>query len=227
MKQVLLALTVILVVAALAGVGTYASLSDIETSTGNYLETGDLDLQLGDDAPVVMRSDGTIEYPPAIAEGFGEDPLGDSVEETWLLPGAEVGDTVDSCVYVRNMGSLSGGDHLDVYCTIENIDFYDGISNKDEMLVINSLVYCNSLRIPIVWTIDDIQYFDPIYIVDEDGDSRITLNDLELHGIPGLPVPDSIFTRLEMRVTFDILPGVDHNDYQGDETRMTLTFHLQ
>ena len=226
MKQFLLALTVILVVASLAGVGTYASLSDIETSTGNYLETGSLDLQLGDDAPVVIRKDGTIEYPSTIAEGLGEDPLGDSVTETWLLPGADVGDIVDSCIYVQNVGSLSG-DHLDVYCTIHNIDFYGGISNKDEMIVINSLVYCNSLRIPIVWTTDDIQYFDKTYIDDEDGDSRITLNDLELHGIPGLPVPDSTFTRLEMRVIFDIPPDVDPNQYQGDQTNMIMTFHLQ
>ena len=227
MKRVLLALITILSVASLATVGVLAHFSDTEESRDNYLETGSLDLQLGDDAPVVMRWNSTTpEYPGGTAEGFGEDPLGDSVTETWLLPGADVGDTVDSCIYVRNVGSLSG-DHLDIYCTIENIDLYDGISNKDEMMVINSLVYCNSSRIPIVWTIGDSQHFDPTYIDDEDGDSRITLNDLELHGIPGLPVPDSTFTRLEMRVTFDVAPGVDPNQYQGDETRMTLIFNLR
>jgi len=227
MKQVMLALTVILVVAVLAGVGTYASFSDIETSTGNYLETGSLDLQLGDDAPIVVRSDNTIEYPPAIAEGFGEDPLGDSVTETWLLPGADVGDSVDSCVYVRNVGSLSGGDHLDIYCTIENIDLYGGISNKDEMLVINSLIYRNGPGIPLVWTTPSGQGYNYPYVSDSDTDGRITLHDLALYGIRGLPVPSSDFTRLEMSVTFDVLPGVDPNQYQGDETRMTLTFHLQ
>ncbi|MBA7672334.1 hypothetical protein ES703_80510 [subsurface metagenome] len=226
MKQVLLALTVILVVAALAGVGTYASFSDIETSTGNYLETGSLDLQLGDDAPVVIRKDTTIEYPTAIAEGFGEDPLGDSVTETWLLPGADVGDTVDSCIYVRNVGSLSG-DHLYIYCTIENIDFDADISDKDKMLVINNLIYRNGPGIPLVWTTPSGQQHNYPYVSDSDTDGRITLHDLALYGIRGLPVPSSDFTRLEMSVTLDVPPGVDPNQYQGDETRMTLIFHLQ
>ena len=48
MKQVLLAVTVIIVGASLAGVGTYASFSDIETSQGNYFETASLNLQLKD-----------------------------------------------------------------------------------------------------------------------------------------------------------------------------------
>ncbi len=226
MKQIILALIVIVVVASLAGVGTYASFSDIEVSTDNYLVTGSLDLQLGDDAPVVIRKDGTIEYPSAIAEGIGEDPLGDSVTETWLLPSADVGDTVDSCVYVQNVGSESG-EQLNIYWHINNIDFDGETSNKDEMLVINNLEYCNSSRIPIVWTIDDTQHSDPNYIVDQDGDLRITLHDLELHGISGLPVPDNIFTRLEMRITFDVLPGVDENQYQGDQTNMSMTFHLE
>jgi predicted ribosomally synthesized peptide with SipW-like signal peptide len=227
MKQILLALVVIVVVAALAGVGTYASFSDIETSTGNYLETGSLDLQLGDDAPIVIRKDNGIEYPPAIAEGFGDEPLGDSVTETWLLPGADVGDTVDSCVYVRNVGSLSGGDHLDIYCVTENIDFYGGISNKDEMLVINNLIYRNGPGIPLVWTTTAGQQYNYPYISDSDTDGRITLHDLVLYGIRGLPVPSSDFTRLEMSITLDVPPGVEPDQYQGDETRMTLIFNLQ
>jgi len=227
MKQVFLALTVIMVVASLAMVGTYASFSDIETSQDNYLETGSLDLQLGDDAPVVMRSGSTTpEYPGGTAEGYGEDPLGDSVEETWLLPQADVGDTVNSLVWVRNVGSLPG-DHLDVYCTINNIDFYGGTSNKDEMLVINYLTYYdtfNSFNIPIVYTINNVQYCTAPYMANMDSDSRITLNDLELHGIPGLPVPIGDFIQLEMSVTFD--PTSNPNQYQGDETQMTLMFAL-
>jgi len=225
-KQVLLALTVILVVASLAGVGTYASFSDIETSTGNYVETGDLDVQLGDDAPMVTRKDGTIEYPSATPEDFGEDPMGDSVTETWLLPNAVVGDTVDSCVWIRNMGSIDG-EYLNVYCTTENIDFYGEESNKDEMLVINDLIYRNGPGIPLVQTTPSGQQYQHPYVSDDDGDGRITLHDLALYGIRDLPIPSSDFSRLEMSVTFDVPPGVDHNQYQGDETRITFTFHLE
>jgi len=219
-----LALTVILVVASLAAVGTYASFSDIETSTGNYLETGSLDLQLGDEAPVVIRSNGDIEYPEAIAEGFGEDPLGDSVTETWLLPQADVGDTVTSLVWVRNVGSLPG-DHLDVYCTINNIDPEgDTVIPKDEMLVINYLTYYNTSTLPLVW--NSGEGYNWPYVSDYDNDGRITLHDLEMYGIRNLPVPDGAFTRLEMSVTFDVPSGVDPNQYQGDETQMSLMFAL-
>lgn len=226
MKKVIIALVTIVSVASLATVGTFAHFSDTEESKDNYLETGSLDLQLGDDAPIVMRSDGNTEHPSAIAEGFGEDPLGDSVTETWLLPGADVGDTVDSCVYVRNLGSLAG-DHLDIHCTIENIDLYDGISNKDEMMVINNLIYRNGPGIPLVWTNTSGQQYNNLYVSDNDTDGRITLHDLALHGIRGLPVPSSDFTRLEMSVTLDVPLGVDPDQYQGDETRMTLIFNLR
>lgn len=226
MKEIVSALIVILAVASLATVGTLAHFSDTELIPDNYLETGSLDLQLGDETPEVMRSDGTTEYPlDDGAEGHGEDPLGDSVTETWLLPNADVGDSVNSCVYVRNVGSLSG-DNLSIYCSIENIDLYGGTSNKDEMLVINTLIYYNTASISIVWTDGGGQHCNPSYMANMDSDPRITLHDLKLHGIPGLPVPNSTFTRLEMSITFDVPDGIDLDQYQGDETRMTLTFNL-
>ena len=225
MKRVFLALTVIVVVVSLATAGTFAHFSDTEESQDNYLETGSLDLQLGDDAPEVIRGNGTVEYPDAEAEAYGEDPLGDSVTETWLLPNAEVDDTVTSCVHLRNVGDLSGDD-LYVDCRIRNIDFQGGTSDKDEMLVINSLVYRDSSSISIVWTNVTGQHYNPAFIDDDDGDGRITLNDLELHGLV-LPVPNTGFTRLCMRVTLDVPLDIDPNQYQGDETQMTLIFTLK
>ena len=124
------------------------------------------------------------------------------------------------------MGSLPGG-KLNVYCTIQNIDFYGGTSDKDRMMVINNLVYNNTSKIRIVWTNSTGQHYNPTYMADEDGDGQITLYDLKLHGIPNLPVPNTAFTRLEMSVTFYVPPGIDPNQYQGDETRMILTFNLK
>ncbi|GAI42300.1 unnamed protein product, partial [marine sediment metagenome] len=46
MRRVLLALITIIVVASLAAVGTYAGFIDTETSEGNILEAGTLDLFL-------------------------------------------------------------------------------------------------------------------------------------------------------------------------------------
>ncbi len=108
MKQVIIALVTIVSVASLATAGTLAHFSDTEESKDNYLETGSIDLQLGDYET----------YPPAGPppysvedEDYGDDPMGDSVIETWhYLPGYPggmepgAGNTLASMVKLRNVG---------------------------------------------------------------------------------------------------------------------------
>ena len=161
------------------------------------------------------------EYPGGTAEDFGEDPLGDSVAETWLLPQADVGDTVTSYVGMRSVCGLPG-ERMDVLCDVENIDFYGGASDKDVWLVINSLVYRNDLNLTIVGPGGaNAAHFD-----DADGDGRLTIHDLALYGISNLPVPNGDYTTLDMTVTFSPPPEIA-NDYQGDMTNMTLIFNLK
>ena len=268
MRQVLLALITIIAVASLAAVGSYAHFSDTETSADNVLETGSLDLQLGD-----------------WDEGFTDDPLYDSVTQTWYYlgsypPGMAPGDSLHATVYLTNVGD-SAGDHLDIYCDIVNTeltdydtdeehdaenakvggrdddddglvdeDWFDGIDNdgdglidedlgygdvpitrapgygifdKDKVMIINYMEYKNSPPSPIVIVWNDGTDWDPAYMADVDGDGKITLYDFDKHPVLNLPPPVGGLANLSMKVTFDINAG---DEYQGDQTQMTLIFNL-
>jgi predicted ribosomally synthesized peptide with SipW-like signal peptide len=79
MRKILIALLGVLLVAALAGAGTFAYFSDTETSTGNTFTAGTLDLTLGE------------------SEGA-------PVNLTNMKPG----DTAEGTITVKNVGSLAG-----------------------------------------------------------------------------------------------------------------------
>ncbi|RPF43055.1 camelysin [Thermodesulfitimonas autotrophica] len=86
MRKILIALLGVLLVAALAGAGTFAYFSDTETSTGNSFTAGTLDLGL--------------------ANAAGLDPTG-STSATWVSPSNWApGQTVDASIYVNNEGTI-------------------------------------------------------------------------------------------------------------------------
>jgi predicted ribosomally synthesized peptide with SipW-like signal peptide len=216
MKQVISALIVIIIAASLATMGTLASFSDIETSPGNYFETGSLDLQLAD----------ADEY-------YGAAPLGDSVNMTWDYRlqhpgGMEPGQSLVGTVWLRNLGT-DDASRLDISCFTQNFDAegnprFDG---KDTAMRIDNLTYTCDITdpttiVPIVW--NDGMFWNTTYIDDMDGDLRITLHDWVSHDICGLtpPAVDSEAT-LYMVVTY---APIDPDEYAGHETIMTLTFGL-
>jgi len=227
MRQVLLALITIIAVASLGAVGTYASFSDIETSRGNYLEMGSLDLQLGDTKPY---PGGSFPYEPD--EDYGDDP--DSVTLTWdyelgySLQGMMIpGDTLASMVKLQNVGSIVGSS-LDISCSNQNSAPGSGPLDKDTQMIIDALLYHNMGN-----TLNLLANPDPDKcITDQDGDGKITLNDWELDPIVGLtPPPLGAQAYLEMTVLFDptapfVLPPGDPDSYQGCWTNMTLLFAL-
>ena len=236
MKEVLLAFSTIIAVAALGAMGTYANFVDTEVSENNTMQVGSLELQLGD----------TYTYPGVYSwtyerdEDFSEDPLGDSVEATWnyldAYPGGmQPGDTLESRVYLRNWGTIEATS-VDVNCVSVNYDQF-GVPvdvPKDAVMVINFLRYYNTPLIEIVKTEAGIQYFDPAYINDYDGDGRITLRDWQLHGISNLDPPPlaSAGCALDMKVVFDPPAAPPHpyyrpGQYAGYKTNMTLIFTLR
>ena len=235
MKQILACIIVILAVASLATVGTLAHFSDTETSAGNVMETGSLDLQLGDTLPY---PGGTWPYDDD--EAYGADPLGDSVTRTWDrrlgYPGGMLpGDYLESRVYLRNVGSIEGT-RLDIDCVNLNYDPLDNptTEHKDAVMAIEYLTYYNAPQVDIVWIdIGGVQQWNTAYINDDDGDGRITLHDLELHGISGLLPPPLVGEAcLDMKVVFDPPTDSTHpyyraDDYEGFKTVMTLIFTLQ
>jgi predicted ribosomally synthesized peptide with SipW-like signal peptide len=220
MKQVISALIVIIIAASLATMGTLASFSDIETSPGNYFETGSLDLQLAD----------ADEY-------YGAEPLGDSVNMTWDYiaqgygpnGGLNPDDSLVGTVWLRNVAT-DDASRLDISCFTQNFDEEGNPTSdggKDTAMRIDNLTYTCDITdpttvVPIVW--NDGMSWDTTYIDDTDGDLRITLYDWEQHDICGLapPAVDSEAT-LDMVVTY---APVDPDQYAGHETIMTLTFGL-
>jgi len=240
MKPVLSAMIVILAVASLAAVGTYAGFSDIETSRDNYLETAELNLRL--------------ENPDSIGEQWDE-----SVLRTWHYekkfppapnPGAppwygrmQPGDSINSYVYLEADGTFVGN-HIDIYCSnvneeldldteIENErenellgnpsppiprDPNQGIYDKDTKMIITYMKYHTTVIISGEYD------FDPAFFTDTSGDDRISLDEFEAQGLQGLtPVPDSGTITFSMDVKF---ADGDWNEYQGDRTNMTLFFAL-
>ena len=196
MKRILLSVVVILAVASLATVGTLAHFSDTETSAGNYLETGSIDLKLADPD-----------------EWFGEDPLGDSVTQTWYLPGSLPGDVVEGELSLTNYGDTPA-DHVDINCVNQNFDPAGGPSDKDTVMIITEIKYN---------TLDLLPLLTPTR-----PDGKITLDDLEAQGLHGLDPPGGPSVgggplTLKMTVEFDPTATA----YQGHKTIMTLIFTLQ
>ena len=206
MKQILVSVIVILAVASLATVGTFAHFSDTETSAGNYLETWNVNLTLADPD-----------------EDFGQDPLGESVQATWMLrgvptgDGALPGDMVTSYVILKSTDGANS--HLvHITCHNQNIDAQGGTSEKDKEMIITQMIYgCDS----IIW--GEENSFDDYWIKDMDDDGQISLDELETQGIYGLSPPAVAGTTFTMTIKFD---EDATNEHVGDKTIMTLTFTM-
>lgn len=195
MKRILLSVIVILAVASLATVGTFAYFSDSESSQGNTLQMGSLDLKLADPS-----------------EWFGDDPLGDSVTQTWYLPDSMPGDVVTGELQLANYGTTPA-DHVDIDCVNQNFDPLGGWSDKDTVMIIKVMTYNSQ---------DLLALLTPTR-----PDGKITLHDLEQQGLQGLDppggpsVPGGPLT-LSMTIEFDPAAVV----YQGHKTIMTLIIFM-
>ncbi len=155
MRQVLLALITIIVVASLAAVGTYAGFIDTETSEGNIWEAGTLDLFL--------------ENPTGVG-----DSLGHGVLRTWHyenLPSGklmEPGDVLSSYVKLKAF-STGEGSYVDIHCVNVNSE---PVSDMDaENLAENEILitYGGGVDDDVDGLIDE----DDIDGIDNDGDGLI------------------------------------------------------
>lgn len=155
MRQVLLALITIIVVASLAAVGTYAGFIDTETSEGNIWEAGTLDLFL--------------ENPTGVG-----DSLGHGVLRTWhyenLLSGQlmEPGDVLSSYVKLKAF-STGEGSYVDILCVSVNSEPVSDIDAENiaenEILI----TYGGGVDDDVDGLIDE----DDVDGIDNDGDGLI------------------------------------------------------
>lgn len=115
-RTLTLGITAILIVSMLAGAGTLAFFSGIETSTGNTFTAGTLDLKVSDTDELV----GT-----------------DGVTATWTFSNMKPGDIEGpQSVWLRNFGIVEA-DHVEIKCTNE-VDDPPGMAQAME---ITSLLY--------------------------------------------------------------------------------------
>jgi predicted ribosomally synthesized peptide with SipW-like signal peptide len=229
MNTVLTAILTITVVVTLAGAGTLAYFSDTETSTGNTLTTGTLDLKIRDQ----------------------NESWGDGVTATWTATDMKPGDEFDfytSFVQLAKADTTTP-DHLEITCdyvveeeipqteadTDPNTD-----QNPDSMakeMIITRAIYRDD-----TWCIDCLTgiKYDSYNVLtyqctgnvidqstdweieEQDGDGKITFYDLKYDELDNLP-PATSPTTFEMSVKFDENAG---NDFQGDTFNLTMIFTL-
>lgn len=239
MKRVLLASMVIVGVISLAAVGTYAGFVDTETSKDNTFQADPNDLFL--------------KNPTGVGEQWGHSVLRTWHYEYKIPPSdpslppwygrMEPGDTVSSHVKLNAFGT-DEADHVDIHCVNVNSEpemdtppeneaedtilGYDvttdpgyGIFDKDTVMIITSMTYHTT-------TIISGSYINPAYFppaADTDNDGRISLAEFQAYPLLNLtPVPNS-----EGEITFFMtveFAADAGNEYQGDQTMMTLIFTL-
>ncbi|GAJ00547.1 unnamed protein product [marine sediment metagenome] len=238
MKPVLSAIIVILAVASLAAVGTYAGFSDIETSRDNYLETAELNLRLRNPESTGEQWDESVLRTWHYEENL---PSGSNPDEPPWYGRMQPGDSINSNVNLEADGTFDGN-HIDIYCSNvnEELDLDTEIENERENELLgypdpailrdpNQGIYDKDTKMIITYmkyhttTIIRSEYdFD--YFTDTSGDDRISLDEFEKQPLLGLtPVPTDGTITFTMDVKFAEDAG---DEYQGDRTNMTLMFAL-
>lgn len=212
MKRILVSLSIIGVVAGIAIGGTIAYFSDVETSKGNTLTAGTLELEIRDQD-----------------EGFGN-----GVVATWVAsdikPGWSDSFTVPF-VGLKKLGTVDP-DHLEITCDYQVIEEdpqteADTDPNTDltpdKMAKEMIITRCEYYDVVVINCLTDP---NPDYrIEDKDGDGKITFFDLKQDPLDNIPPPGGSYAMgyFEMGVKFDEVAG---NDFQGDMFDLTMIFTL-
>ena len=193
------------------GSGTYAIFHDTETSQGNYIEAGTLDLILTDGP----------ENPNA----------------QWIIENAYPGNGYTSgTLRIHNNGSIEA-DHVEIGFSacyvdepyVESDTNESGIGNWTKEIKVDSLTY----KIYIGGSVSkqvNIVTSQTYHITDIDGDGKITLYDLLNQVIDNLPSPKALdgnapnysdYAELQMVLSV-IDTGRPQNDWQGDTLYITV-----
>lgn len=234
MKKILVSLSIIGIVAAIAIGGTIAYFSDVETSTGNTFTAGTLDLKVKDND-----------------EGYK-----DGVTGTWKAEDAKPGDEwtfdVPFVAMWKLLGSINAN-HMEITsdysvseenpCLTSDTDCQTNLhpdKMAKEIVLTKSIYRDNSFCIDAltgkkysmwdaynrVCTGDLLAQSNDWKIEDKDLDGKISFSDLKSDKLDNMPVPAQGGvgeTYYVMDVKFD--PGAG-NDLQGDTFDLTMIFTL-
>lgn len=206
-RKLTLGVAAILVASMLAGAGSFAYFSDVETSSGNTFMAGTLDVKIRD----------------------GADTYQDDLDSVWKLIDLKPGDNdgPGQRFNFKNYGSIKI-DHMDITCSYkvtesdEEPDKHDTAADPDKMaaeFTITSLWVSkgdgNSKNLLLLLYPDQ----------DINNNGRPDLEDLKKAGINGITiVPDpnqGSHTFVDIELEFDQDAG---NDFQGDTLILTMIF---
>jgi len=222
MKPTLTAILTIAFVSTLLGAGTLAYFSDTETSSGNTMTAGTMDLKVNDGSPNTWT---------------------DGVTATWTFSNMKPGDSKYGYVKVDNTGSIDA-DHLEItsnYTVTEESPVVE--SDTDPKTNLHPDWMAKNMTVTYAWYDDGddfnlltgqriqgnnvVEQHDYWKIQDVDSDGRQTLYDLKYgnggNGIDNLPAPDGDLYTFRMTVKLDESAG---NDFQGDTFDLTIYFTL-
>jgi predicted ribosomally synthesized peptide with SipW-like signal peptide len=202
MRKMLVSLSIIGVVAAIAIGSTIAYFSDVGTSSGNTFTAGTMDLKIKNGGR--YWSDGIT-----TAE--------------WTLSNMKPGDSEYGSVDIKNFGSVYA-DHLEITCDYTITDPPGPESDTEEntpadkmagKMIITTMIYTYNNR-----EIDCL----PL-ITDANGNQVTDLFDLKANGLDNLPLAQVgvQLASLDMILKFDEQAG---NDFQGDILNLTMIFTL-
>lgn len=223
MRKAFGAILTIALVSVMVGAGTFAYLTDVESSTGNSFEAGTFDLVMTDHGPVI-NAEWTMDE---------------------MIPGTT---WEDGQLNLYHQGSLPA-DHVEIeFSSIcsdpaflagenEESDTLDGASGMSNYIKVCSMVYEDESNNNIVIVTSIPSYdWDDSYVTDKNLNGFIDLYDLEGAILDDLPAPPAnpypienpltnpiAGTSLTMMFSFDISAP---NDYQGDECTLNLKFTL-
>ncbi len=210
MKRVLLSALAIMLATGLVG-SAFAFFSDSEASTGNTFTAGTLDLEVKDN----------------------DETWADGCKETWMLlhivPGSNQAgiDKVTATVDLRRMGTIVP-DHLEiqVFVTLdESLNPVESDTNPastpNDMAAKLEILYMQYNGMDLLGD----------HLLDADGDSVLTLNDMtylpEVNGLDNLVIPGAgpAFST-PFALTLRWIEGTDDNDFQGDTLVAAIAFAL-
>ena len=231
MKKILVSLSIIGVVAVIAVGSTVAYFRDVETSTGNTLSAGILDLKIKD----------------------GDESWGDGVVGTWTVSDVKPGDEYEffaPLIMLSKTYESIDADHLEITCDyaveeenpcLESDTDCETNLHPEKMakeILITRCVYRDGTCIDCligkeydgydtgnqVCTGIELGQSDDWKIEDQNGDGKISFYDLKNDKLDNLPPVTNLMTpQFEMSVKFAETAG---NDFQGDTFDLTMIFTL-
>lgn len=217
-RRVVGSLVTVGVASTAAGAGTMAWFQDTESSTGNTVQAGTLDLQLGDDD-----------------EGIGSSPSG--VTGTFSVSNIKPTERTSGMIQAQNGGSIAG-DHLEIQIEADGSEASGPNGSNEADTAPDSgdgfakLFEVTQLSYPEQGS-NSLSLLDRVN--DQNGNGIKDLDDVAQHGVfddlKPAPQPGGMRT-FSLSAKF-IDTGSDHydgtltnNDFQGDELSITVTMAL-